>query len=118
MAAGLRLGLWFAAKSVHGGADVAVRAARLRTDVTPQVVTAPLEVPPGGARRPALLMVNLMPGTMVQQVREARPCGQHHVELHTLSPAPRPAEQRRRLQELVAPVFDEEPGCDEGQSRG
>ncbi|WP_261623381.1 Na+/H+ antiporter subunit E [Nesterenkonia marinintestina] len=116
-AAGIRLAGWFLIKSVHGGVDVAVRAVRPRLDVAPEVVTAPLELPRGGGRQLALLMMNLMPGTMVQRVLDDEHGDQHgdqhhnrqgrdRVELHTLSRSLEPAEQWRRLQELVAPVFD------------
>ncbi|MDO5492826.1 MAG: Na+/H+ antiporter subunit E, partial [Nesterenkonia sp.] len=104
-AAGIRLAGWFLIKSVHGGVDVAVRAVRPRLDVAPEVVTAPLELPRGGGRQLALLMMNLMPGTMVQRVLDDRQ-GRDRVELHTLSRSLEPVEQWRRLQELVAPVFD------------
>ena len=104
---------WFLGKSVAGAADVARRALAIRPDIEPAVVSASLSLPPGPARQLALLMMNLMPGSMVQ--REVTASGQPaddadaitmSVELHTLSRSLRPAEQWDSLQRRVAAAFD------------
>lgn len=104
--AAAHLAVWFVGKSVYGGVDVAVRAVRPRVDIAPEVTTAPLRLGPGAGRQVALLMMNLMPGTMVQRVFDAD-SGRAEVELHTLSGSLEPQAQWDRLQELVTPVFDE-----------
>ncbi len=106
LVAAVRLALWFAVSSVHGGVDVALRAVRWRVGIAPEVVCAPVELPAGGGRQLALLMMNLMPGTMVQRVLEDGGPQDHRVELHTLSVSLKPAQQWHKLQQLIAPVFD------------
>lgn len=111
-AAAASLAAWFLGQTVIGGVDVARRAVRRVPDVEPAVVTAPLILPEGSRRRLALLLMNLMPGSMVQRIREggspadgpARgdgPAGGDVVELHTLSPALDPAGQWEALQRRV-----------------
>ncbi|ROR72976.1 Na+/H+ antiporter subunit E [Bogoriella caseilytica] len=124
---------WFAGKSAAGGADVAARALRRPVAVDPAVVRAPVRLPEGHARQLALLMMNLMPGSMVQRVlpgegemgagaeggaegvaapenavvgpdRAAGPT----VELHTLAVSLKPAEQWEQLQRRVGAALGEE----------
>lgn len=87
---------WFAGQAVVGGADVALRALRRPVAIDPVVVTAPIALPPGGARQIALVMLNLMPGTLVQahEGDEAR--------VHALSPELPVLEQWSELQSRVA----------------
>lgn len=96
---------WFLWQSVRGGVDVAARAIKPTPDVDPRVVVAPLELPPGAARQLALILMNLMPGSMVQRMITADGRTAHgvrqapsHVELHTLSLALEPAQQWKELQ--------------------
>lgn len=93
------LPVWFMGKSVAGGVDVAVRALRWRVDVQPAVVEARCSLPDGHARQLALLMMNLMPGTMVQRIKG------DVVELHTVSVGLAPRHQWEELQRKVAPAF-------------
>lgn len=90
---------WFLGKALLGGADVARRAARFTPDIDPVVVTAPLSLPPGHARQMALLLMNLMPGSMVQRVIG------DEVELHSLSVALGPEQQWAELQLRVGRAF-------------
>ncbi len=87
---------WFAGQAVVGGADVALRALRRPVAIDPVVVTAPIALPSGGARQLALVMLNLMPGTLVQahEGDEAR--------VHALSPELPVLEQWSELQARVA----------------
>lgn len=114
---------WFAGKSASGGADVAVRALRRPVDIDPAVVHAPVRLPEGHARQLALLMMNLMPGSMVQRAfpdagegggapesAAAGPDGAAGptVELHTLAVSLKPAEQWEQLQRRVGAALGEE----------
>lgn len=107
---------WFAGKSALGGADVAVRALRRPVDIEPVVVRAPVQLPEGHARQLALLMMNLMPGSLVQRVipgtaEDDRPGDADAgltVELHTLAATLQPAEQWAQLQRRVGAAFGEE----------
>lgn len=97
----LTLPLWFVGKSIVGGTDVAWRAAKRPVDIEPAVVSAPCLLSPGDSREVALLMMNLMPGSMVQRVTDDT------VELHTLSEALGPERQWDSLQRRVAAAFGE-----------
>lgn len=58
--------LWFAWQSARGGVDVALWALRRTPDIDPEVLVVPVELPQGHARQLAQLMMNLMPGTLIQ----------------------------------------------------
>lgn len=90
---------WFLRRAVQGGLDVAVRAVRSPPAVDPMVLKAPLRLPPGHARETALLLMNLMPGSMVQRVVGGE------VEIHTLSGDLRPDLQWDALQHRVGAAF-------------
>ncbi|GAA1141301.1 Na+/H+ antiporter subunit E [Nesterenkonia lutea] len=107
---------WFLGQSALGGLDVARRALARPVNIDPCVVQAPFALPEGPARQLAVVMMNLMPGSMVQRVvtdsgepadftaqgpGEA-PAG---VQLHTLSPDLNPVEQWARLQHRVGAAF-------------
>ncbi|EXF24787.1 cation transporter [Nesterenkonia sp. AN1] len=109
---------WFLGQSVRGGLDVARRVLTSPVDIDPEVVVAPFELEPGHARQLALAMMNLMPGSMVQQVvsAEGEPADNTAagpvrppaaVQLHTLSVQLDPAEQWARLQRRVGAAFGE-----------
>lgn len=122
-AAGVVLVVWFLWQSVIGGADVALRAVRRRVDVDPVIERAPFLLPEGHARQLALLLMNLMPGSMVQQVigqaatddesgdahgsagRQGAENTEEIVELHSLAAALRPAQQWEHLQQRVGAAF-------------
>ncbi len=89
---------WFLWQSAQGGVDVARRSVARVPDIDPEVVTVPVALPEGGGRQVALLMMNLMPGTMVQRGPRALPDGSECIELHTLSAALEPAAQWGALQ--------------------
>lgn len=107
---------WFLGQSVLGGLDVARRVLARPVDIDPCVVVAPFALEPGHARQLALALMNLMPGSMVQQVVTAEgevadstsggpvrePAA---VQLHTLSPRLDPADQWSRLQRRVGAAF-------------
>lgn len=96
---------WFLGQSVRGGVDVAMRALRRRPDIEPAVFEAPVRIPAGAQREIALLLMNLMPGSMVQKIITPAPAGDPLVELHTLSPDLDPVDQWHRLEERVAAAF-------------
>lgn len=96
---------WFMWQAVVGGVDVAKRALSRVPDVEPEVIHADLELPRGPVAELAVLMMNLMPGTMVQYVAEDR----RSVELHTLSADLDPVEQWKALQRRVAAAAGVEP---------
>lgn len=107
---------WFLRQSSTGGVDVAVRALRPRPDIAPTVVPAPLRLPEGHARQTAMLLMNLMPGSMAQRVvtatgETAEDAGSVAVtvELHTLSRALEPAAQWSELEQRVGMAFGIEP---------
>lgn len=87
---------WFLRQSVIGGIDVARRALRSTPDIEPRVLSARIWLPDGGARHLALLMMNLMPGSMVQRAAD------DVVELHTLAVELQPVDQWQQLQRRVA----------------
>lgn len=99
---------------MRGGVDVALRAVKPTVDADPQVVVAPLELPPGAARQVALI---LMPGSMIQRMiaEDGEPAHEPdhsptHVELHTLSLSLGPTEQWRELQHRTRHAVDPHPG--------
>ncbi|WP_169558502.1 Na+/H+ antiporter subunit E [Nesterenkonia alba] len=110
---------WFLWQSARGGVDVALRAAKPHTDIAPAVVVAPVVLPPGHARHLAMLMMNLMPGSMIQRGPFPTDPPEHHkdddagsrsspapqsgvhVELHTLALELNPAAQWATLQHRV-----------------
>lgn len=103
---------WFLGKSVSGGVDVAGRALKPTPDIAPAVITVPFDVPAGPARQLVLLLMNLMPGTMVQQVVDDSGQAADHpgapataVQLHTLSRSLAPEKQWRQLQRKVAAAY-------------
>lgn len=93
---------WFVGQSARGGVDVAVRAVRRVPDVDPVVVRAGVVLPEGGAREVALLLMNLMPGSMIQRGPSFTGDREEQIELHSLSASLRPAEQWLALQRRVA----------------
>lgn len=99
---------WFLGQSAAGGVDVARRALGRRPDIEPAVVRAPVDLPEGHARQLAMLLMNLMPGSMIQRAPgstghdAAASAGGDQVELHTLSVSLDPAGQWSRLQRRVA----------------
>lgn len=95
---------WFLYKAVAGGIDVARRAVHPTPDIEPTVVRARLRLPPGHSQELAMLLMNLMPGTMVQRRRG------EEVELHTLSLDLEPVQQWEELQDLIVRTFGLEPG--------
>ncbi|MDO5669259.1 MAG: Na+/H+ antiporter subunit E [Corynebacterium sp.] len=95
-----RLVAWFLQQTGIGGVDVARRAIAARPDIAPEVVETQVWLPAGPARQSAMLLMNLMPGSMVQ-----RETGADRVELHTLSPTLEPARQFDELQRRVAAAF-------------
>ncbi|GFZ87789.1 Na+/H+ antiporter subunit E [Nesterenkonia alkaliphila] len=108
--------LWFVWQSVLGGLDVAARSLRRPVRIEPTVVTAQIQLEEGHARQLAMIMMNLMPGSMIQRTTDhtgatsmvqgggytVQPT---HVELHTLAPELDPATQWQNLQRRVARAF-------------
>lgn len=103
---------WFIGQSVAGGVDVALRALRRTPDIEPAVVRAPIQLPAGHGRELALLMMNLMPGSMAQRVTDGAGTAAEEgadgpvveareVELHTLAEELDPARQWAQLQRRV-----------------
>ncbi|RJN32336.1 Na+/H+ antiporter subunit E [Nesterenkonia natronophila] len=111
------LGLWFLWQSVLGGIDVAVRSLRHPVRIAPTVVTAPIDLPEGHARQVAMVLMNLMPGSMIQRTTDqegitalvttnAETAKPVMVELHTLAAELDPARQWKQLQHRVVRAFD------------
>jgi multicomponent Na+:H+ antiporter subunit E len=109
--------LWFLWQSVLGGVDVAVRSLRRPVRIAPTVVTAPIDLPEGHARQVAMVLMNLMPGSMIQRTTDqdgvtalvttdADTAEPLMVELHTLAAELDPARQWKQLQHRVARAFD------------
>lgn len=96
---------WFLWQSARGGVDVAIRALRHTPDIAPEVITAEIELAEGHARQLAMLLMNLMPGSMIQRGPFTAEASEV-LELHTLSAALGPAQQWQQLQQRVARAFD------------
>lgn len=103
---------WFLRKSMVGGVDVAARALKPTPDIAPVVVPAPFLLPEGHGRQTAMLLMNLMPGTMVQQVvgRDGEAADDPRVpatgvHLHALSLSLGPLRQWEQLQRRVAGTY-------------
>lgn len=92
-----------AREGVRGLAARAWRAVRRTPDIAPAVVSAPFLLPAGPGRNMAMLLMNLMPGTMVQRA------GSDGVQLHTLALELRPVEQWEQLQRRVARAYGVSP---------
>lgn len=113
----LTLVLWFGWQSVLGGVDVAVRSLRRPVRIEPAVITAEIQLPEGNARQLAMVMMNLMPGSMIQRTMDSSgataqttgqgpTCPPEQVELHTLAAELDPADQWQQLQHRVARAFE------------
>lgn len=102
---------WFLWQAVRGGVDVALRAVRRTPDIDPLVLTVPVDLPDGAARQVAQLLMNLMPGTLIQGESRGE-AGGRHVELHTIAAELEPAEQWAQLQRRVGRVFGAAPESD------
>lgn len=97
------LAAWFLQQSIRGGIDVARRALTRRVDIAPEVVDVDVELPEGPAREVCYLLMNLLPGSMVQRVRTTE-LGTI-AEVHTLSMDLNPEDQWQRLQDRVQQAF-------------
>lgn len=99
VAATLRLVGWFLGQVVSGGVDVALRAVRRPVRIDPVQLRLPVLLPDGPARQVALGLVNLMPGSLVQQEDP------DEITVHGLS-AELPIERQwQQLQSRVASAF-------------
>lgn len=104
---GVRLGFWFLGQTVAGGVDVALRALRRPVDIEPVVLRAPVTLSAGRARELALLMMNLMPGSMIQRVLGEDGSGVPAVvEIHSLSPQMSAQRLWEQLQRRIGAAFD------------
>lgn len=99
----VRLVAWFLVQSVSGGADVARRALSPQVDIAPAVVDVQVRLPHGAAQQLCFLLMNLLPGSMVQHVRTVD--GQLVAEIHTLALELEPGEQWQTLQDRVQQAF-------------
>lgn len=100
---GASLATWFLWQAARGGVDVALRALRRTPDIDPQVLTVPVELPDAAARQVAQLMMNLMPGTLIQG--EVTQDGSPAVVLHTIAAELEPARQWSELQRRVGRMY-------------
>lgn len=104
-----RLAVWFVYKSAVGGVDVARRAIPPTPAIEPKVVVAPVRLPEGHALQLAMLMMNLMPGSMIQRgpYRDLDSADEavEVVEIHTLAESLDPAEQWRQVQLRAGRAF-------------
>ena len=94
---------WFLQQSVIGGVDVARRAVWPTVDIAPAVVDVDVTLPDGPAQQLSLLLMNLLPGSMVQHVKEIE--GKPVAEIHTLSMDLEPQVQWETLQRRVQQAF-------------
>jgi multicomponent Na+:H+ antiporter subunit E len=94
---------WFLQQSIIGGFDVARRAVWPKVDIEPAVVDVHVTLPQGPAQQLSLLLMNLLPGSMVQHVKyvEDKPVA----EIHTLSLDLEPKKQWAALQHRVQQAF-------------
>lgn len=97
------LAAWFLQQSIRGGIDVARRALTRKVDINPEVVDVVVELPAGPGREVCYLLMNLLPGSMVQRVRTTEQ--QTIAEIHTLSMDLQPEHQWLRLQDRVQQAF-------------
>ncbi len=97
------LAAWFLQQSVVGGIDVARRAIVPTIDIAPAVVDVDVTLPPGPAQQLTFLLMNLLPGSMVQHVKEVD--GRPVAEIHTLSMDLKPQAQWDTLQHRVQQAF-------------
>lgn len=93
------LAAWFFQQSVVGGIDVARRAILPTVDIAPAVVAVEVTVAEGPDQQLCYLLMNLLPGSMVQHVKTVN--GKPVAEIHTLSLKLAPAEQWDTLQHRV-----------------
>lgn len=94
---------WFLQQSMIGGLDVARRAISRPVDVEPAVVEVPVELPDGAAQQLCFLLMNLLPGSMVQHVKQVN--DRTVAEIHTLSLDLEPKQQWDTLQQRVQQAF-------------
>lgn len=94
---------WFLQQSVIGGVDVARRAVWPTIDIAPAVVDVDVTLPEGPAQQLSLLLMNLLPGSMVQHVKDID--GKPVAEIHTLSMDLKPKVQWETLQRRVQLAF-------------
>ncbi len=94
---------WFLQQSVIGGVDVARRALTPTVDVDPAVVEVTVDLPAGAAQNLSLVLMNLLPGSMVQHVKDVE--GQTVAEIHTLAIELGPKSQWDTLQHRVGRAF-------------
>ena len=93
------LAAWFFQQSVVGGIDVARRAILPTVDIAPAVVAVEVTVAEGPDQQLCYLLMNLLPGSLVQHVKTVN--GKPVAEIHTLSLKLAPAEQWDTLQHRV-----------------
>ena len=94
---------WFLQQSVIGGIDVARRAMTRPVDVDPTVVEVNVTLPEGAAQQLCYLLMNLLPGSMIQHVKKLG--DQTIAEIHTLSIELEPKTQWHTLEDRVAQAF-------------
>lgn len=94
---------WFLQQSVLGGVDVARRAIQPRVDVEPEIIDVTVGLPHGPGREVCYLLMNLLPGSMVQRVHDTD--DQTVTEIHTLSVDLDPERQWETLQSRVQRAF-------------
>ncbi len=90
---------FFLRESVRGGWDVAWRALSPRLPLAPAIVCHPFHLPPGPSRLFFCGAINLLPGTAVVSIAEAKVC------IHVLDASPRVEEELRALERRVAALF-------------
>lgn len=92
-------GVWFVARSIVAGVDVARRALRPRVDVSPGTVDVPLWLPAGLPRVTLADAVSLLPGTLAVEVLDGA------LRLHVLDVALPVAEQVAALECRIGDMY-------------
>lgn len=92
-------GVWFMARSIAGGVDVARRALRPRVDVAPGEVDVPVWLPAGLPRVTLADAVSLLPGTLAVEVLEGG------LRVHVLDVALPVTEQVAALERRIGDMY-------------
>ncbi len=90
---------FFLRESLRGGWDVAWRALSPGRALSPAIVCHPFHLPPGPSRLFFCGAINLLPGTAVVSIAEAKVC------VHVLDTSLRAEEGLRTLERRVAALF-------------
>lgn len=109
--AAVLLAVWFTGRSLHAGIDVSRRILAPSTTVTPKLQRCPLLLPPGPLRHIALIMANLMPGSLIVALEDDT------AVFHVLDARLDPTRDWTELQRRIAAVAGRPPQAEEQPKR-